>query len=126
VPPQQAEEIENTLAVIKACSNDNDCIFDFSNQGAYYFLADRKNSTSYPQAVYATPDKLENLMLSELKQTPPALVLLRDKEAPGWAIPRQLLVRLWIQDWYPKKLLIGPNSILLKPSPASRRIMKLK
>ena len=59
VPPEQAEEVLQTVASIQAHSKPDQPIFDFSDQGAYYFLADRLNATSFCQASYAIPRRLQ-------------------------------------------------------------------
>ncbi|UCD56513.1 MAG: hypothetical protein JSV16_11850, partial [Candidatus Hydrogenedentota bacterium] len=80
VPPKQAAEIQETVAFITAHTQPDEPIFDFSNQGAYYFLSNRTNPTSYCQAVYATPTRLQMEVLEQLKSSAPSLVLLRENE----------------------------------------------
>lgn len=117
LPPEQAEEIERTVAAIQAHSDWDQPIFDFSNQGAYYFLADRTSSIRFCQIAYATPPPLQERVVEELESSAPALVIIREGSAPEWAVPNQPLIENWIRENYPFKLELGPNAILLPEIP---------
>jgi hypothetical protein len=115
VPARQAEEIEGTVAFIAAHTRPDQPIFDFSNQGAYYFLAGRKNSTMFCQAAYAIPTPLQKTALQQLEHSPPAAVIL--SEEPRYApYQRQPLIDEWIRQRYEMAAHIGRNIILL-PKP---------
>jgi hypothetical protein len=112
VPAGQAEEIESAVAFIVAQTTPDAPIFDFSNQGAYYFLAGRRNSTRFCQVAYAIPDVLQREAVDQLEQAPPAAVILR--EAPRYAPhERQPLIDEWIRERYVEAARIGENIILL-------------
>ncbi len=112
VPPQQAEEIEKTVAFITSHTQPGMPILDFSNQGAYYFLADRPNPTSYCQIVYATPARLQAKAMEQLKGSPPSLVLARENE-PHRPAKMHPLIYQWIRQNYSEVARIGSNIILL-------------
>jgi hypothetical protein len=111
-PAWQADEIERTVAFIVSHTSSDAPIFDFSNQGAYYFLAGRRNSTKFCQAAYAIPDVLQREAVAQLEQTPPAAVILR--ETPRYSPhERQPLIDDWIRQRYVEAARIGENIILL-------------
>lgn len=118
VPPEQAEQIKRTTELICRNSSVDEPIFDFSNQGAYYFLADRANSTSYCQAAYAIPARLQTLMLAELGRVPPALILSSDSEEAAWAQARLELVDKWVRERYSAGFHVQSDTILI-PSGSS-------
>jgi hypothetical protein len=115
VPEWQEEEIEKTVAFIDSHAGPDEPIFDFSNQGAYYFLAGRRNSTMFCQAAYAIPEPLQQKAVAQLEQAPPAAVILREdaKYAPH---KREPLIDEWIRQRYAEAAHIGRNIILL-PKP---------
>jgi hypothetical protein len=115
VPAEQAEEIERTVAFITAHTERDEPIFDFSNQGAYYFFADRTNPTFYVQAAYAIPAGLQMQTVEQLKGSPPSLILLRENEIRR-PVEREPIIYEWIESNYREVERIGPNIILLPVS----------
>jgi hypothetical protein len=116
VASKQAEEIEETVVFVEAQTHPGDPIFDFSNQGAYYFLAGRTNSTIFSQAAYAVPLSLQVEAVEQLRRSPPALVIMREDAAYG-PRERQPLIYEWIRQRYTEAARIGPNSVLFPLQP---------
>jgi hypothetical protein len=112
VPKWQAEEIEKTVAFIDTYTGPDEPIFDFSNQGAYYFLASRRNSTMFSQAAYAIPMPLQEKAVAQLEQELPAAIILREGAAYS-PEQREPLIDEWIWQRYAEAAHIGRNIILL-------------
>ncbi|MBI5117181.1 hypothetical protein HZA56_11960 [Candidatus Poribacteria bacterium] len=113
VPSEQAQEVEKVVAFITSHAKPDEPIFDFSNQGAYYFLADRTNPTPYCQIAYAAPASMQAEALRKLEDSPPALVLMREGEVhkPEEKTP---LIYEWIMENYREAARVGPNIMLLR------------
>jgi len=116
VPAQQAKDIEETVAFINQHTQPDDPVFDFSNQGIYYFLSGRQNSTMFCQTAYAIPARLQAKALEQLRASPPAVVIMREEAAYN-PRRRQPAIDEWLQTEYEEAARIGPNIILL---PAQR------
>lgn len=112
VPTEQAAEIEQTVAFISSHTGPEEPIFDFSNQGAYYFLARRRNSTAFCQAAYAVPHALQVKAVEQLQKSPPAAVIVR-QDASYDPSEREPLIDEWIRSRYAEGARIGRNVILL-------------
>jgi hypothetical protein len=113
VPSEQAHEVEEVVAFITSHTKPDEPIFDFSNQGAYYFLTDRTNPTPFCQIAYAAPASMQAVALKKLKDSPPALVLMREGEVhkPSELTP---LIYEWIMENYREAARVGLNIMLLR------------
>ena len=116
-PPTQAKEIERVVAYLQANTTPAEPIFDLSNQGAYYFLADRPNPTRFPLVVYASPEPLQKEVIADLEQAKPKYVIF--KTGSGWGnapdgiptVDRVPLVAEYIRSKYGPDVEIGSVSI---------------
>ena len=94
-------------------------IFDFSNQGAYYFLADRPSATRYFQSAYAVTPALQLQVIDDLIRADVRLVIFK---SGGWwdspdGIPsavRYPLLAQYIAARYEKKINIDSTVLLLR------------
>ena len=68
IPKMQKRTIHEVLRFIDEHSDSGDYIYDFSNQGAYYFLADRRSPTRYFQVAYAVTNAMQQEVVLELKR----------------------------------------------------------
>lgn len=116
-PPSQAKEIEGVVAYIQENTAPTEPIFDLSNQGAYYFLADRPNPTRYPLVVYASPEPLQKEVIADLEQAKPKYVIFTTGSSWGNApdgistVDRVPLVTAYIRSNYETDVKIGSVSI---------------
>ena len=112
-PPSQANEIERVVAYLQTNTTPAEPIFDLSNQGAYYFLADRPNPTRFPLVVYASPEPLQKEVIADLEQAKPKYVIF--KTGSGWGnapdgiptVDRVPLVAAYIRSNYETDVEIG-------------------
>jgi hypothetical protein len=74
-PESMVTELRSVVRRIRSLTGDDDFIFDLTNQGALYFLADRKSPSRYQQIVYAATRALEREVIADLERTKPALVI---------------------------------------------------
>ena len=116
-PPSQAKEIEGVVTYIQENTAPTEPIFDLSNQGAYYFLADRPNPTRYPLVVYASPEPLQKEVIADLEQAKPKYVIFTTGSSWGNApdgistVDRVPLVTAYIRSNYETDVKIGSVSI---------------
>ena len=75
MPKHQAVMLERIVTYIQAHTEPNEYIFDFTNRGAYYFLANRPNPTRYYLAAYAATEGMQKEVVAELERKPPKYVL---------------------------------------------------
>ena len=116
-PPSQAKEIERVVAYLQENTAPTEPIFDLSNQGAYYFLADRPNPTRYPLVVYASPEPLQKEVIADLEQAKPKYVIFTTGSSWGNApdgiptVDRVPLVAAYIRSNYETDVKIESVSI---------------
>lgn len=77
IPKDQAEQIKEVVSLIRSHTTANEPIFDFSNNGAYYFFSNRPAVTRYYQIVYASTPRLQQEVVNALKSRKPRLVIYR-------------------------------------------------
>ncbi len=71
----QASQIKAVVEYIQSNTEPNDTIFDFSNQGAYYFFADRPSATRYHQICYASTEQMQKEVIGDLEKNKTKLVI---------------------------------------------------
>lgn len=64
---------------IRDLTVDGDYIYDFTNQGALYFLADRRSPTRFQQVIYAATPALRREIVADLERTKPKLVVFESR-----------------------------------------------
>ena len=74
---KQAEQIRKVVMYIQDHTADNEKIFDFSSQGAYYFFADRPSVTRYHQVVYASTPDMQREIIDALERDGTRLVIFK-------------------------------------------------
>jgi hypothetical protein len=77
IPADQEEQIREVVAYIRQQTTADEPIFDFANQGALYFFADRPNATRFSQAVYAATSALQQEVIDALERQQTRLVIFK-------------------------------------------------
>ncbi len=77
ISDEQATEIESLSAFIASRLPAGSTFYDFTNNGALYFLLDRPNPTRYPQVWLAVDPDQQREVISSLQAEPPPLVFYR-------------------------------------------------
>jgi len=77
IPGNQAAQIRQVVEFIQKNTAEEEAIFDFSNQGAYYFLANRRNPTRYTQIAYAAAPVQQREVVEQLEKKSVALVIFK-------------------------------------------------
>jgi hypothetical protein len=75
-----AWRIENVSAEIQRLTAPDEPIFDFSNQPAFYFFADRPNPTRFYQVPILSPIRFQRETIEALERARPKVVLRRSPE----------------------------------------------
>ena len=119
IPDDQVEQVQKVVAYIKENTAQNEKIFDFTSQGAYYFFADRLSVTRFHQASYASTPKMQQEVISALEKDKTRLVIFK---TGGWFdavddIPveeRHPLIAAYLQANYEPAVNINDTEILLR------------
>lgn len=72
--------ITDVVANVRELTNPNEPIFDFSNQPAFYFFADRPNPTRFYQVPILSPREFQAETIAALERTKPKVILRRSPE----------------------------------------------
>jgi hypothetical protein len=75
-----AWRITDVSAAIRELTRHGEPFFDFSNQPAFYFFADRPNPTRFYQVPILSPRELQRETIAVLQRTKPKVVLRRSPE----------------------------------------------
>ena len=119
IPDDQVAQIQKVVAYIQENTGENEKIFDFTSQGAYYFFADRPSVTRFHQVSYASTPAMQQEVIAALEQDQTRLVLFK---TGGWfdavdAIPvekRHPLIAAYLQATYELAININDTEILLR------------
>ena len=119
IPDDQVEQVQKVVAYIQENTAENEKIFDFTSQGAYYFFANRPSVTRYHQASYASTSAIQQEVISALERDKTRLVLFKTGE---WFdavddIPveeRHPLIAEYLQANYELAIDINGTEILLR------------
>lgn len=108
ISKEQANSIERIVGYIQTHTEPDEYIFDFTNQGIYYFLADRPNATSFYQIAYAATEEMQKEVVADLEKKKPKYVLARpDEQAPsgfaGGNTDEQVIIGEYINANYQKE-----------------------
>ncbi len=71
----QKAHINDVAHYIRKNTLRDEVIFDFSNQGAYYFFADRPSATRYFQIVHAADGAMQREVIGDLEAKKPKIVI---------------------------------------------------
>ena len=119
IPDDQVEQVQKVVAYIQANTAEDEKIFDFTSQGAYYFFADRPSVTRFHQVSYASTPAMQQEVISALKADKTRLVIFK---TGGWFdavddIPveaRHPLIAEYLQANYELAVNINDTEILLR------------
>jgi len=115
VPKRQAVMLEQLVTYIQEHTEPNEYIFDFTNQGAYYFLANRPNPTRYYLAGYAATERMQKEVVADLERKPPKYILAYpDENTPSGfgGSDDQVIIGKYISSHYQKERVIGDVPLL--------------
>ena len=119
LPDDQVEQVQKVVAYIQENTAENEKIFDFTSQGAYYFFTNRPSVTRFHQVSYASTSAMQQEIISALEQDATRLVLFK---TGGWfdavdGIPveeRHPLIAAYLQANYELAIDINGTEILLR------------
>ena len=123
--PEQGQQIVAVVSFLRAATPAGEAIFDFSNEGAYYFLADRPSATKYQQIAYVGPRWMQLEVISDLERVRPRVVIFRNlMKDKGWPDSidgidkrqRYYLVADYLQKHFAREVIVGAT-VLLLPTP---------
>ncbi len=117
IPDDQVEQVQKVVAYIQENTAENEKIFDFTSQGAYYFFANRLSVTRFHQVSYASTPEMQQEVISALENDKTRLVIFK---TGGWfdavdAIPveeRHPLIAAYLQENYEPAVNINETEIL--------------
>jgi hypothetical protein len=72
--------IDDVTQHVRALTRSGEPVFDFSNQPAFYFFADRPNPTRFYQIPIASPPQFQAEIIRALERTKPKVVIRRSPE----------------------------------------------
>ncbi|MYB94460.1 hypothetical protein F4054_15675 [Candidatus Poribacteria bacterium] len=119
IPDDQVEQIQKVVAYIKENTAENEKIFDFTSQGAYYFFANRPGVSRFHQVSYASTLSMQQEVIEALEKDKTRLVIFK---TGGWfdavdGIPveeRHPLIAAYLQANYELAVNINNTEILLR------------
>ena len=119
IPDDQVEQVQKVIAYIQENTAQNEKIFDFTSQGAYYFFANRLSVTRFHQVSYASTPEMQQEVISALERDKTRLVIFK---TGGWFdavddIPveeRHPLIAAYLQANYALAVNINETEILLR------------
>ncbi|MDE0400753.1 MAG: hypothetical protein OXL96_23405 [Candidatus Poribacteria bacterium] len=119
IPDGQVEQIQKVVAYIKENTAENEKIFDFTSQGAYYFFANRPGVSRFHQASYASTPSMQQEVIEALERDQTRLVIFK---TGGWfdavdGIPveeRHPLIAAYLQENYELAIDINDTEILMR------------
>ena len=119
IPDDQVEQVQKVVAYIQENTAQNEKIFDFTSQGAYYFFANRLSVTRFHQVSYASTPEMQQEVISALESDKTRLVIFK---TGGWfdavdAIPveeRHPLIAAYLQTNYEPAVNINDTEILMR------------
>ena len=119
IPDDQVEQIQKVVAYIKENTAENEKIFDFTSQGAYYFFANRPGVSRFHQVSYASTPAMQQEVVAALEKDKTRLVIFK---TGGWfdavdGIPveeRHSLIAKYLQENYELAITINNTEILMR------------
>ena len=119
IPDDQVEQIQKVVAYIQENTAENEKIFDFTSQGAYYFFANRPGVSRFHQVSYASTPAMQQEVIEALEQDQTRLVIFK---TGGWfdnvdgirVEERHALIAAYLQENYKSTININNTEILLR------------
>ena len=81
IPEHRIDQIEQVVEYIQSETDSEECIFDFTSQGAYYFFANRPSASRYHQVAYASTPEMQQEIVEALEVDQTQLVIFK---TGGW------------------------------------------
>ena len=119
IPDGQVEQIQKVVAYIKENTAENEKIFDFTSQGAYYFFANRPGVSRFHQVSYASTPAMQQEVIEALERDQTRLVIFK---TGGWfdavdgirVEERHRLIAEYLQENYELAININNTEILMR------------
>ncbi|RKU30359.1 hypothetical protein C6499_06510 [Candidatus Poribacteria bacterium] len=119
IPDNQVEQIQKVVAYIKENTAENEKIFDFTSQGAYYFFANRLGVSRFHQVSYASTPAMQQEVIEVLERDQTRLVIFK---TGGWfdavdgirVEERHPLIAAYLQENYELAIDINNTEILMR------------
>ena len=119
IPDDQVEQVQKVVAYIRENTAENEKIFDFTSQGAYYFFANRPSVTRFHQVSYASTPEMQQEIIEVLERDKTRLVIFK---TGGWfdavdgirVEERHALIAAYLQANYALAVNINETEILLR------------
>ena len=119
IPDDQVEQIQKVVAYIQENTAENEKIFDFTSQGAYYFFANRPGVSRFHQVSYASTPAMQQEVIEALERDRTRLVIFK---TGGWfdavdgirVEERHPLIAAYLQENYKSTININSTEILLR------------
>ena len=119
IPDDQVEQIQKVVAYIQENTAENEKIFDFTSQGAYYFFANRLGVTRFHQVSYASTPSMQQEVVEALERDKTRLVIFK---TGGWfdavdgirVEERHALIAAYLQENYEPAININGTEILMR------------
>jgi hypothetical protein len=117
IPDDQASQIKAVVEYIQTNTEPDETIFDFSNQGAFYFFADRPMATRYHQVCYASTRAMQEEVIGDLERHRTNLVIFGtgsgyDSIDGVPNVDRHPLIAKYLKENYTESAKIGSTVIL--------------
>ena len=119
IPDDQVEQVQKVVAYIKENTAENEKIFDFTSQGAYYFFANRLGVSRFHQVSYASTPSMQQEVIEALERDQTRLVIFK---TGGWfdavdgirVEERHPLIAAYLQENYELAININNTEILMR------------
>ena len=119
IPDDQVEQIQKVVAYIQENTAENEKIFDFTSQGAYYFFANRPGVSRFHQVSYASTPAMQQEVVAALEKDKTRLVIFK---TGGWfdavdgirVEERHALIAAYLQENYEPAININNTEILMR------------
>lgn len=119
IPDDQVEQIQKVVAYIQENTAENERIFDFTSQGAYYFFANRPGVSRFHQVSYASTPAMQQEVVAALEKDKTRLVIFK---TGGWfdavdgirVEERHALIAAYLQENYEPAININNTEILMR------------
>ncbi len=119
IPDDQVEQVQKVVAYIQENTAENERIFDFTSQGAYYFFANRPGVSRFHQVSYASTPSMQQEVIEALERDKTRLVIFK---TGGWfdavdgirVEERHALIAAYLQENYEPAVNINGTEILMR------------
>ena len=119
IPDDQVEQVQKVVAYIQENTAENERIFDFTSQGAYYFFANRPGVSRFHQVSYASTPSMQREVIEALERDKTRLVIFK---TGGWfdavdgirVEERHALIAAYLQENYEPAIDINGTEILMR------------